>query len=97
MFTQKIHHQEPGNKGDCPISEPHQGLVLTVSHWQRQSSYLEPEVITKSQKIKVVTRYQNLIKSSYLQKVVTENQKFIKKNQKIKVITRYQNLVKIRF
>ena len=38
MFTQKIHHQEPGNKGDCPVSEPHQDLLLT------KSGYLEPEV-----------------------------------------------------
>ena len=40
MFTQKIHHQEPGNKGDCPISEPHQGLVLTISRWQKQKRLL---------------------------------------------------------
>ena len=40
MFTQKIHHQEPGNKGDCPVSEPHQDLLLTISRWQKQKRLL---------------------------------------------------------
>ena len=56
VVTQKVHQQEPGNKGDYSVSEPHQDLLLT------KSGYLEPEVITKNQKIKVITRYQNLVK-----------------------------------
>ena len=55
---------------------------------------------TKKQRIRVVTRYQNLIRFYYWQKVIDENKKwllrkFITKNQGITVITRYQNLIKI--
>ena len=34
----EVHHQEPGNKGDYSISEPHQDLLLTKSRWQKQKA-----------------------------------------------------------
>ena len=67
MITQKVHQQEPGNKGDYSVSEPHQDLLLTKSRWQKQKAVTQNQkFITKNQKIKVITRYQNLISKSKL-------------------------------
>ena len=43
MFDQEIHQQEPEDKGDYPVSEPHSDLLLT------KSGYIE---LTKDQEIK---------------------------------------------
>ena len=52
--------------------------------------------ITKKQRIKVITRYQNLISYITDKKSLTKNQKVVTQNQNLikKVITQNQNLIK---
>ena len=55
-LEQEVHLKEPESKSDYSISEPQQELLLTkVVTWNQK-------FITKNQKIKVITRYQNLVK-----------------------------------